>query len=152
MEVRHAFRNGKAFADADQWASFKSDDSTFLIIGCDAFYFTDDDDDDTTLQPGSPAETEEEETPLHAVYVKRYDAKSQIFYCINSWGPGKERNPYPEIYDADRRITQFHAFRVHLVDESEDMGIAASAQPSASAVQSPPGGLHLTISIQFRAR
>jgi len=89
MEIRHARRNDKAFADAAQWASFKRDGSNFLIIGYDS----------------------------HAVYVEDYDVASRFFNCINSWGPGQ--NDKPKIRDADQSITSFYAFAVHLVDDKD---------------------------------
>ena len=105
MEIIRVCRNSKAFADTNQWASFKGDDSNFLIIGCDAsyFYFT-----------GSSTNG----TTLHAVFVEDYDVESGTFDCINSWGP--EHSAKPRIQDTDESIKLFHAFGVHLVDDKED--------------------------------
>ena len=116
MQIVRAQRNREAFADENQWASFKGDDSNFLIIGCDTSYFTDSSANDTTL---------------HAVYVKDYDVESQTFNCINSWGPAKTAKPFPEIRDADQSIKSFHVFGVHLVEVSgcrDDKDISTSAQ------------------------
>ena len=114
MEIRHARRNDKAFADAAQWASFKRDGSNFLIIGYDS----------------------------HAVYVEDYDVASRFFNCINSWGQDME--PSPKIKDADAKITSFYAFAVHLVNNKDTSNAAASTQLSATAVQSPLKGLTFT--------
>ena len=103
MEIIRVCRNGKAFADTNQWASFKGDGSNFLIIGCDASYFTGGSTNGTTL---------------HAVFVEDYDVESGTFDCINSWGP--EHSAKPKIRDTDESIKSFHAFGVHLVDDKED--------------------------------
>ena len=105
MEIIRVCRNGKAFADTNQWASFKGDGSNFLIIGCDASYFTGGSTNGTTL---------------HAVFVEDYDVESGTFDCINSWGPEHSAKPFPRIRDTDESIKTFHAFCIHLVDDKED--------------------------------
>ena len=136
MEIAHAQRNGEAFADDSQWAKIKDDAYNFLIIVCDTSIFTDDSTDSHSSPQPNP--------PLHAVYVEDYDVKYRTFNCINSWGPGLEENPYPVIKDT-KKSKGFHAFSVHLVDESKehdkDEDLSASAQPSAP--KGPPQGFHI---------
>ena len=166
MEIRHAFRNSKEFADAQQWASFKRDGFNFLIIGCDASYFTGCSTNKPTLHSTGSSTAEDSNVPLHAVYVEDYKVERRTFKCINSWGPGQGEEPkiqdaderitqfhaFPEIQDDDKRITQFHAFCVHLVDESKGPNGDKDFAASASVVQSPGKGLHFTIGLSFSSQ
>ena len=69
-----------SFASKDQYERFREDNNSCLIL--------------SWAPPNSILEMLEigNEHARHAIYVREYDPKTNIFHCLNSWGREGEGN------------------------------------------------------------